>query len=131
VSNRLLQRQGEVERQHILVVVDPIVDRRLELDELVVLALEMDEGEIVELLERLDIDLGERRELLLRVDAVLVGVEAFDRHRGIELIEGPVLADSGDLVIGPKFDLRADRGPDMGMCGGDRREGEEGGQRQG
>lgn len=57
------------ERQHVLVVIDPIVDRRLELDELVVLVLEMHEGEIVELLERLDIDLGESRKLLLRVDA--------------------------------------------------------------
>jgi hypothetical protein len=36
----------------------------------------VNEGEVIEVLERLDIDLGERLQLLLRVDAVLVGIEA-------------------------------------------------------
>lgn len=121
--DRLLQRQGEVERQHVLVVVDPIIDRRLQLDELVILAVEMHVGEIIELLERLDVDLGEGFELFLRLDAILVGIEALDRHRDIEFIEGPGVADSGDLVIAPQCDPRADRRPDRGMGGGERREG--------
>src|SRR5262245_24858931 len=77
----------------------------------------MHEGEVVEFLERLDIDLGERGELLLRVGAVLVGIEALDRHGGVELIERPDMTNAGNAVIGPEHDLGANRGPDMGVGG--------------
>jgi hypothetical protein len=115
---RCFERKGEVKGEHAVVVVRPIVDRRLQLEDFV-LSFHMHEGEIIELLERVDIDLGERGKFLLRVGAVLVGIEALDRHGGVELIERPDMANAGDAVIGPEHDLGANRGPDMGM-GGDR-----------
>ncbi len=75
----------------------------------------MHEGEIIELLQRNDIHLGERRELGLGVDAVLVGIEALHRHGGVQLIEGPGVANADDLAIGAEHDFRADRGPDVRM----------------
>jgi hypothetical protein len=97
--DRRLERQGEVQGEQGFVVVHPIVDGRLQLEKLVVFALVMHEGEIVEVLERLDVHLGEGLELLLRVDAVLVGVEALDGHGGVELVERPGMTNAGDLVI--------------------------------
>src|SRR5262245_27060528 len=76
----------------------------------------MHEGEVVEFLERLDIDFGERGELLLRVVAVLVGIEALDRHGGVELIEGPGMTNAGNAVIGPEHDLGANRSPAWGWA---------------
>src|SRR5262245_20466671 len=115
--DRLFERKGEVKGEHAFVVFGPIVDRRLQLEELVVLARQMHEGEVVELLERLDIDLGERSELGLRIGAVLVGIETLDRHRGVELVERPGMTNGGNAVIWPEHDLGANRSPDMGMGG--------------
>ena len=115
---RLLQRQREMQREERLVVIDRVVDRLLEQQRLIVVT-EMHEGEIVEVLQRLDVDLGERLKLLLRIDAVAIGIEALHRHRGIELVESPMMTDAGDTMIGPEHDLRTDRCPDMRM--GDRR----------
>ena len=64
----------------------------------------------------------ERLELLLRVDAVAVGIEALHRHGSIELVERPGVTNAGDPMIGPEQDLRADRGPDMRMGRGSPRE---------
>ena len=72
---RFLQRQGEVEREHGLVEIDPIVDGRLE-RQWVCRVAQMHEGKKVKLLERCDIHLGERLEFLLGVDPVTVGIEA-------------------------------------------------------
>src|SRR5262245_59416319 len=114
---RCFEWKGEVKGEHALVVFRPIVNGRLQLEEFVVHSLQMHEGEVVELLERLDIDLGERSKLRLRVGAVVVGIEALDRHGGVELVEGPGVTNAGNAVIGPEHDLGANRGPDMGMGG--------------
>ena len=104
-----------MKREQALVVVDGVIHRWLERDQLVVFALEMHEGEIVEILKRLDVDLGKRLKLLFRVDAILVGIESLDRHGRVELVERPMMTDAGDLVIGAQHDLGTDRRPDMGM----------------
>ncbi len=100
--------------QHGAVKFDPVIDGRLERQESVV-AGQPDKGEIVELLQRVDIDLGERLELFLRIGAVTVGIEALHRHGRIELVERPGVADAGDLVVGTEDDLRAHGRPDMRM----------------
>ena len=75
----------------------------------------MHEGEVVELLQRIDIHVGERLQLLRREDAVAIGIEALHRHGGVHLIEGPGVANPGDLAIGVEDDFRADRGPHVRM----------------
>src|SRR5262249_12712638 len=94
----LLKRQREVKREQPLVVVERIVLRGFEWK---IFALpDMHEGEVVEILERVNVHLGERLQLLCREDAVAILVEALYRHGRVELIEGPGVADAGDLVIG-------------------------------
>src|SRR4029079_15103717 len=88
---------------------------RLELEQLVVFALEMHEGEIGEIFKRLDVHLGKRLKLLFRVDPVLVGIEALDRHGRVELVERPMVTNASDLMIGIEQDLGADRRPHVRM----------------
>jgi hypothetical protein len=73
----------------------------------------MDEGEIIEILERVDVDLGQRLQLLRREHPVAIGIEALHRHRRIKLVEGPGVAHAGELTMVVEDDLRAHRGPDM------------------
>ena len=113
-----LERERKVKREQALVVVEGVIHRRLELEQLVVFALEMHEGEIVEILKQLDIHLGKRLKLLFRVDPVLVGIEALDRHGRVELVERPMVTNASDLMIGVEHDLGTDRRPHMRMsCG--------------
>jgi hypothetical protein len=75
---RLLEREREVEREQTLVVVERIILRRLQRK--IVAVPDMDEGEIIELLEGVDVHFGEGLELLGREDAVDILVEALHRH---------------------------------------------------
>jgi hypothetical protein len=114
------ERQGEMQREQALVVVERIVLRRLEGQ--IVRIADMHIGKIVEVLERVDVDLGQRLELLLGEDAVAVGIEPLHRHGGVELVEGPGMAHTGNSVLRVEEDFRAHRRPYMGMRVGRRRE---------
>ena len=63
--HRLLERQRKVQREHsrLGIVVEPIVDRLVE-HVLLPLAVDVREGEVVELLQQIDVDLGERLQFL-------------------------------------------------------------------
>ena len=115
----LLQWQCEMQSEQGLVVIDRVIGRPLERQWLIVVA-KMHESEIVKLLERLDIHLGEGLELLLRVNVVTVGVEALNRHGSVEFVEGPGVPDADNLEVGPEHDFGADRCPDMRMGSGGR-----------
>src|SRR6476646_9680513 len=80
----------------------------------------MHECEVVEVLERLDVHLRQGLQFLCREHAVAIGVEALHRHCGVELVEGPGVANARDLVIGIENYFRAHADPDMRVRGGRR-----------
>ena len=77
--HRLLERQREVEREHLVLVVEEVVRQRL--GERRLLAVDGRIGEIVVVLERLDIDLGERRQFLAREFALFLALAGPARRR--------------------------------------------------
>ncbi len=103
-----------MQRDDALVVVEPIVHRRLERQRPLLIALR-DEGEIGEFRQRLDVYLGERLKLFLGIGAIFVRIQPLHSHGGIELIERPGMPDPDDLLVRTEDDLGADGGPDMGM----------------
>ena len=77
-------------------------------------AAEFGVGEVIEILEALHVDLGEFRQLFARVVSVTVLVEALDRHRGIHVVEGPHVLETGERS--PLVDQRRlVRDPDVGV----------------
>src|SRR5262249_19021880 len=108
----ILQRQREVQRQRVILVFEIVVDRLLKL---LLLAVSLGEGEEAELLQILDIVLGQRRELLAAVDALGLGLDALQRIRREHVVKGPGVADAGDRTIGGVEQLAGGRDPDMWM----------------
>ena len=90
-------------------MLEPIVFRGRERE---ILVAELGEREKAELLETVDIDLGKLRKFFAGVDSILIGIEAFDRHRRIEFIERPAMPKPDDT---PLFDQygRLDVHPDV------------------
>ena len=117
--DRLLQRQREAERDELLVVGDQLVILRLA--EFVHFGAGLGDGEILEFGQRFDIGLGERRQFLPgRRLAVLA--QPLRGEGGIHFVEGPDVAEAGDLAVRPEQNLRPGGDPDMGM--GESRRGE-------
>ena len=76
-------------------VLEPIVDGLVERKTAVT---EFGKGEVVKLLQAIDIDLGELFQLLAVVVAVTIGIEPLDGHGGVGLVERPGLLKAGHGV---------------------------------
>ncbi len=126
--HRRLQRQGE-EQGHklVLVLFERVVDRRLEFE---LVAIRFGDREIAELLQGIDIGLGQRRQLLRRQDLVRSADPLRDEGR-IHIVERPGGADPGDLAVRPEDHLLPCGDEDVGMgFGGPRSRGQAGRRRR-
>ena len=108
------ERYGEQQRQRAVLVLQPVVPGLAQLQGL---AGQGWEGEVVEVLQRIDIDLGQLGQLLTRVDAVVVLVEALDGARRVVLVEGPLVADADEGAVLVE-QSRLHRHPDVRVRGG-------------
>ena len=79
-------------------------------------------GEEVVVLERIDVDLGQRCQLRLAQFAVMVGVEPLNGEGGERLVELPDLVNRGDFAGLVEDDLRVGINEDVRVrrCRGDR-----------
>jgi len=116
-GGRRLQRQRVEQRQPAVVEVEPVLGRRLDRG---AAAIHLEPREIVIVLQRIDIDLGERLQLVVRQLAVAIGVEALDGEGGEGLVELPDVADRRHLAVGVEDDLllRVDEDMRMRLCRG-------------
>ena len=102
-----------MQRQHGVFVTEMVIRQRLA--HLGLLAVDRRIGEVVILLQRLDIDLGQRRQLLAGELALHLALIALRGEGGKHVVEGPVVPDSGDRAVGRKHDFGMHRHPDMRM----------------
>ena len=119
-----------MQRQDAFVVgYEPIVDRIPEFERLLAL---LAHREIAELLQRLDVRLGELREFLARKLAVVIRVEPLRREGRKHLVEGPCVAYFLELAVGriDQFALRRHPHMWMGARARDTGEQEERGERR-
>ena len=98
--------------------VEPVVARLVEGH---ALGSHLAEGEELELLERGDVHLGERRELFARVLPVAVGIEPLHGHGREHVVERPGVAHRRHPAVGPIDDLALGGDEDMRMRGRRRR----------
>ena len=109
---RRLDRQREMQRQLVVLVFEEIIHR---FDKLLLLAVGPGEGEEVELLQRFDIGLGQRRQLFAGVDPFGLCREPLQRVGREHFVKGPGVADARDRAIGRVDHLAPGRDPDVRM----------------
>ena len=106
------ERQREMKEQPPARKLQMIVVRR---GEARVVVADGKEREEVVVLQRLDVLLGERLQLLRRIFAVAVGIQPLQRISGELLVEEPMMADRCDPTLVVEDDLGCGIDPDMGM----------------
>jgi hypothetical protein len=80
-----------------VLVFEEVVDR---LQEFLLLAVGLGEGEEAEFLQRFDIGLRQRRQFLAAVDALGLGLDALQRVGREHVVKGPGVAHAGDRAVG-------------------------------
>ena len=101
-----------MQRQRGVLVFEVIVDRLLEF---FLLAVGLGEGEVGKLLQRLDIDLRQRRQLFAAVDALGLGLDALQGIGREHVVKGPGMADARDRAVGGVDQFAAAGDPDVWM----------------
>src|SRR5262245_2041438 len=94
--HRLGKGQGKIERQLLVLILEPVVAGHLQLD---LPTRQRSRGEVGELLEAVDVHLGQLGKLFTVVFAVLVFVQALDRHGRVVLVEGPLVVQAGEGTL--------------------------------
>ena len=112
--HRRLERKRKMQRQHGLfrIVVEIVVDR-IEKCVALAFAVHLGVGEIGVLLERLDIDLGERVQLLAGELPLGLLVQALGGVGREHVVEGPGMTHAGDRAVRRVDKLLGHRHPDM------------------
>src|SRR5262252_8739090 len=110
---RCFERQREIERQHLVVVVEPVVWGGVSERDLRPVCA--GKGEIVELLERLDVDLGQRSEFLAGKLALLFALEPLDGKGREHVVERPGVTNTCDSPVGRVDQIGAHGHPNVRM----------------
>ena len=101
-----------MQNQHAVGELQPIIHR---IDERGLLAVCLGVGEIVVLLERVHVDLGERLEIFAGEQALLLGLQPLGGEGREHLVERPGMAHAGDRAVGRIDELALHGDPDVRM----------------
>ena len=115
--DRLFEWQREMQRKlgGFGVVIEPIIDRRSECIALPPFAVDPGIGEIAKVLQRFDIDLGQRLQLRARELRLFLSLQPSHREGRIHVVESPILAQARHRAIGRINDRGAHGYPYMRM----------------
>src|SRR4029079_14469360 len=108
-----LERQQEIKRQDLVIVIKPVARRGI--GQLRLFAVGRGKGEVAEFLQRLDVDLGKRLEFFTCEFALLFAFQPLRRKSRKHVIEGQGVADPRDAAVRRINQLRLHRHPDVGV----------------